>query len=107
MSLTVYLKEMCPTDVYRGNVTHNLTEMARAAGLYEVLWRPDELGLTHAKQLIQPLQDGLTALQADPPRYKDLEPSNGWGTYEGLVGFVTGYLTACQEHPDATLEISR
>lgn len=107
MSLTVYLKEMCPTDVYRGNVTHNLTKMALAAGLYEVLWRPEELGFTQAKQLIQPLQDGLTALQADPPRYKDLEPSNGWGTYEGLVGFVTGYLTACQEHPDATLEISR
>ena len=107
MSLTVYLTEMRPLDIYVDNITHNLTEMARAAGLYEFLWRPDELGLTKASELIRPLGAGLAALLADPHHFRLLEPSNGWGSYESLVEFVTDYLAACEAHPDATLEVSR
>lgn len=27
------------------NITHNLNNMAKEVGLYEVLWRPEEMGL--------------------------------------------------------------
>jgi len=33
------------TDYYNGNVTHNLTDMAKEADLYELLWRPEEVAL--------------------------------------------------------------
>lgn len=94
-------------EVYWGNVTHNLTTMAEAAGLYRHLWRPDEIGICDAGQLIEPLTAGLAKLQADPDHFKTMNPSNGWGTYDGLCRFVSEYLNACREHPDAAVRVSR
>jgi hypothetical protein len=90
-------------QVYSGNITHNLNKMAMAAGIYEPLWRPDEVGITLARQLIDPLTAGLERLRASPDAFKAHNPLNGWGTYEGLVLFVEEYLDACRAHPTATI----
>lgn len=94
-------------EVYWANITHNLNTMADAAGIYKHLWRPDEIGVEYARQLVVPLRDGLKALTEDPDRFRNLNPPNGWGDYDGLVRFVTGYLSACAEHPDARVHVSR
>lgn len=94
-------------QVYAANITHNLNTMAEAAGIYKELWRPDEIGVTHACQLISPLADGLGALKSDPYKFRLLNPANGWGNYEGLINFVERYLGACREHPNATVSVSR
>ena len=107
MSLDVYLEESQPTEVYWRNITHNVGKMAAMAGLYDCCWRPDEHGITKAKQLIVPLAEGLTALLDDPARFKLANPENGWGSYEGFVDFVRAYLAACQAHPDADVRVSR
>lgn len=107
MSLDISLTVERPTDVYSGNITHNLNGMAEEAGIYSHLWRPEEIGVTHAAQLIKPLKAGLKALEADPARFKKLNPPNGWGTYETLVKFVRNYLDACVENPDAEIRVSR
>lgn len=107
MSLDVYLTANHPTTVYDGNITHNLTAMADAAGIYQHLWRPEELGITKAYDLIEPLQAGLERLRADPKTFKALNPPNGWGNYDGLVQFVSDYLAACIANPDADIEVSR
>jgi hypothetical protein len=96
-----------PTEVFSANITHNLNSMAGAAGIYEHLWRPDEIGITKAGQLIEPLRAGLAMLQAEPDRFKALNPANGWGDYDGLVRFVANYLAACEESPDAEVRVSR
>lgn len=93
--------------VYEANITHNLNSMADEVGIYKHLWRPDEIGIDKAEQLIAPLREGLARLQADPERCKKLNPANGWGTYELLVSFVREYLAACQEYPDATVRVWR
>ena len=107
MSLDISLTVERPTDVYSGNITHNLVGMAEEAGIYKHLWRPEEIGITHAAQLIKPLKAGLRALEADPERFKKLNPPNGWGRYETLVAFVRNYLEACVENPDAEIRVSR
>lgn len=84
---------------YDGNITHNLAEMARHAGLYECCWHPPEGA--KAGQLIQPLREGLARLIAEPTYYRQWNPPNKWGNYEGLVEFVRKYLDACKVHPDA------
>jgi hypothetical protein len=94
-------------EVYSANITHNLNSMAREAGIYEQLWRPDEIGAKKASQLIEPLRAGLSLLKSDPERFKKFNPSNGWGTYEGLVTFTENYLKACEEWPDAEVYASR
>ena len=94
-------------EVYHANITHNLTTMADAAGIYMHLWSPDEIGITEAKQLIVPLTEGFLKLKNDPEFYKTFNPKNGWGTYEGLVKFVEDYLYACVKYPDANIETDR
>ena len=110
MSLDVWLKD--PTDpdgedLYWRNITHNVGNMANAAGLYEPLWRPDEMAVETAKELIAPIEVGLEMLRSDPGKFKALNPSNGWGSYEGLVAFAEDYLKACKEYPDGLVRVSR
>lgn len=101
MSLDVHLSALRQTTVYDSNITHNLGKMAAEAGIYHHLWRPEELGITKAEQLIEPLERGLSFLQADPEKYRQLDAANGWGKYEHLVAFVEQYLAACRDNPDA------
>lgn len=107
MSLDVYLTAVRPTEVYSSNITHNLNTMAEAAGIYKHLWRPDELGIKTAAELIEPLREGLARLRATPDVFVALEPENKWGTYRDFVPWVARYLAACEENPDATVGVSR
>ena len=93
--------------VFSANITHNLGKMAGEAGVYDVMWRPDENGITHARQLITPLIIGLADLLARPDFFKQFNPDNGWGDYDGLVSFVERYLAACREYPDAEVSAWR
>ena len=104
---------VCPADeeptseVYSGNVTHNLGKMALEASIYDCLWCPEETGVTTASQLIAPLEAGLSLLLAEPDRFKALNPTNGWGTYDGFVRFVREYLDACKTYPRASIHVSK
>jgi CCR4-NOT transcription complex subunit 1 len=49
----------------------------------------------------------LEALRKDPEHYKQWNPENGWGSYEGLLNFVAEYRNACLDNPDAELRVSR
>lgn len=94
-------------EVYEDNITHNLGTMADKAGIYEALWRPEEIGITHAHQLIEPLKKGLEWLRNNPDYFKQFNPSNGWGDYEGLVMFTENYLQACEKYPQAEVSAWR
>lgn len=99
--------EFSTDECYSANITHNLGQMASAAELYYPLWRPEEINISKAKQLIVPLAKGLESLIEKPDYYKTFNPENGWGTYEGLVSFVENYLKACIDNPDADVSVSR
>lgn len=107
MSLDVTLTQPMPTRVFESNITHNLNKMAEEAGIYKHLWRPEEIDITKAEQLIEPLEKGLVLLKSDPERFKKFDAPNGWGLYEHLVGFVEEYLKACKKYPDADVSVSR
>jgi hypothetical protein len=98
MSLDFSLIETSPHEVFSLNITHNLGEMA---GLYQPLWRPEELGIERAEGLVPLLREGLARLLDDPERFRAMNPGNGWGTYEGLVSFTERCIDACLSHPDA------
>jgi len=111
--------------VYSDNITHNLGKMAEAADLYHVLWCPHMLRFSffleefnkemkfedtqpiYAKELIDPLRNGLHKLKMEPEKYKQYNPKNGWGDYEILVKFVENYLNACYEYPETKVEVIR
>jgi hypothetical protein len=120
MSLTIYLNrkyhvtynvgetlEEQEEQIYRCNITHNLGEMADKAGIYYALWRPEEIGLSKAGEIVELLENGLKYLKEDPEYFEQFNSPNGWGMYEHFVPFVEKYLDACKENPDLEIEISR
>lgn len=94
-------------NVFHANITHNLSRMAKAANLENALWQPEQIEIVTAYQLIEPLTAGLMLLKSDPECFKTYNPSNGWGTYEGLIAFIEEYLEACKRYPMATVSVSR
>ena len=109
MSLDVSLQVMKPVAVFESNITHNLNVMAAAVSqeFYMALWRPEEGGLDRAYQLVEPLREGLAKLKANPENFKQHNPTNGWGDYDGLVRFAEAYLAACEENPNAVVVAGR
>ena len=93
--------------MFDANITHNLGKMADAAGIYKALWRPEEIGITKASQLVKPLTDGVHTLVEQPTHFKQFNSMNGWGMYEHFVPFVAEYLEACRNNPDADIRVSR
>ncbi len=107
MSLTVYLTDEAGNEVYSRNITHNLGKMAQEAGIYMHLWRPDENGVTHARQIIEPLAAGVTLLATQKRRFEEFNSPNGWGTWEHFLPFCADYLQACRDNPDALVRACR
>jgi hypothetical protein len=113
MSLDIDLMVVQPVSVYEANITHNLGKMADAVvldngkTLYQVLWRPDDHGWKFARDISDMLDAGWNILLSDPERFKQFNPENGWGSYDGLVNFVYKYRNACWDNPDAELRVSR
>lgn len=113
-------------SVYEVNITHNLGRMASEAGLYDAMWRPYRLlycytqyedhneelrfereNIVYAKDIITKLILGIEKMKTDKQRLLMYNPENGWGRYETLLSVAEEYLEACQEHPDAKIEVSR
>lgn len=110
MSLDVYLRtkpcEHCgrSDEGYHANITHNLNKMADAAGIYGIVWHPEENGVTKAADLIDPLEAAIQDMKANPSKYREYDSPNGWGTYKHFVPWLEEYLEACRENPDAKVE---
>ena len=104
----IVLEQTTETDeVFHANITHNLASMALMAELYDCLWRPDEMGIASAKDLVPSLRAGLQQLLEDPESFQEYNPPNGWGNYDILLGFCARYLAACVKYPEAMVEVSR
>ena len=107
MGLDLFLRETRPCIVWEGGITHNLNSMAEAAGLYQCLWRPEELGIDIAQQMIEPLRKGIETLERDKESLEKRNPENGWGNYDNLLNLARKYLAACEEAPNAEVVVSR
>ena len=107
MSLDFMLKDADGNTLFDANITHNLNKMADAAGIYKVLWRPDEIGIETAAEVIPILREGLCKLVSDPAHYKKFDSPNLWGLYGDFVPFCVEVLEACIAHPEAFVEVSR
>lgn len=94
-------------EVASFNITHNLIDMAKEAGIYHALWHPELLAKNRASDVEPLLRTALADMAADPERFKRHNPPNGWGTYDGFVSSVTRIANACKEYPNATLKAYR
>lgn len=105
MSLDIRL-EINGDEVHWQNITHNLNRMANEAGFYQQLWRPDEVGITKAKQLIGPIENGLIEMIKNWDRFTIFNASNGWGTYDQFLPWLAELLSNLKQFPEADISVS-
>jgi hypothetical protein len=82
-----------------GNITYNLGKMLRAAGFPS--W--DALIGAPAAETGGMLRKVAETLRADPERFREFNPPNGWGDYEGAIGWCERFAAACARYPRATI----
>lgn len=96
-----------PLVLYTANITHNLGKMAKEAGIYKALWRPEEINATYAKDIIEIVEKGLIDLESRPEYFKKFNSPNGWGMYQHFVPFVSDYLNALKKYPESEITTDR
>jgi hypothetical protein len=81
-------------------MTSNVARMWRAAGidLSEVDGEP-------AGEWLPKLRDAIRNMKADPEKYRLMNPSNGWGSYETCLEFLTALERDWAAHPKATIAV--
>lgn len=122
MSLDIYLRntktiqcdcgkihELETELVFDANITHNLTEMADKAGLYDPLWNGHIEGhvIETAGDLAHILNPAIRHMDLNPDYYRQFNANNGWGTYEQFVPWLEKLRDNCLEYPKAKIKISK
>ena len=103
--MSVNLEIIAKRDVaiYETNITFNLAKMYYKAidkdlGLEKLKGMTCEKALPIINQAIKDMID-------KKDEYKELNPSNGWGTYEGLLECFREMRNVCEENPDGIFEM--
>jgi hypothetical protein len=104
MSLDISFTALRRTVVGEFNITHNLTTMAEKLGVYQALWRPEELEITHAWELVPYLEYAIFELEVHPEYYAQWNASNGWGKVEDLLRLMKEVLKCCSNNMDAEIK---
>lgn len=107
MSLDVYLETEAGDVLFGANITHNLGKMAMEAGIYACLWRPEENGITRARQIIEPLAAGVAQLATEKAHFEQFNSPNRWGLWQNFLPWCAEYLQACRDNPYALVRVSR
>lgn len=108
MSYWIYLEIDTGGDedwpVYERNCTSNVVPMWREA------LGGDGLAAFHhapASEAAGPLNTGVRRMEADPAKYRAMNPPNGWGNYEDALDVLRELRDACHTHPLTRIRISR
>lgn len=84
-----------------GNYTYNCHGMMTASGV-----RLRSINGLQGSEAAILIQHAYTWMVEHEARCRAMEPDNGWGDYEGWLGFVRKILEVCKQNPDATLTVS-
>ena len=83
------------------NHTSNTAAMIKeVCGSYPSEW--DGIGCA---ELAPVLDAGIKELLQHSQRYRQFEPSNGWGTVESTTDFLIRILNNCKTYPTAVIEV--
>lgn len=82
-------------DVLDANYTYNVYPMFKAAGSDSPNAWTGLLGSEVREKCIAI----LAAFDADPAKYRALNPESGWGNFEGAREFIRKIADACEQAP--------
>lgn len=105
--VTVFDGPECPTckrcggELFDWSPTYNYAPMFRAAGFGLRAFD----GQTGA-QVAAVLAPAVAAMEADPEKFRVLEASNGWGTYDNVMPYLRKFLRIVTERPECSVVVT-
>jgi hypothetical protein len=90
-----------PVSLFWRNYTSNCGPMWRAAGA-----DLSEMNGWKAARVAEVLTEALEVMHANEGDYRAMEPSNGWGSYDGVIDFLTDIRDAAARLPQADCVVS-
>lgn len=100
MSTTIKLIQTRPVEVWDRNVTSNLYAICERLGIEKVVYKPSEIGITRAEELIPHIKKSLQQISENYSELVllQLQPE---GSVVHLQWMLESYLCACNLYPDA------
>jgi hypothetical protein len=83
----------------RWDPTWNLGPMLRAAG-----FEPGSDSPLHGRPATEwaaVLRGAIERMEAEPERFRAMNPENGWGSYDGILPVLREMLEVCERYPHA------
>ena len=97
---------------WSANITHNMTVMARhvpvsveyrnkvyEGTLYDYVWHPEKQGSVSTILMSKILIQGIIYMVANRKSLLPFNPTNGWGSYDSFLRWLTKYKEACEDNP--------
>lgn len=104
MSLDIYITAKRETEIYKDNVTYNLSEMYYKCIDKEKGFK--KLDGMNCKEALPIINNAIQDMLNNADEYRKLNPENGWGSYEGLLSSLQEMRNCCENNPDGTISIS-
>lgn len=103
MSWDVKLKAKREIILFQTNITYNLSDM-----YYKCIDK--ELGLEKlnglsSKEALPIVKRAIEDMTENKEEYEKLNPSNGWGSYAGLLRDLLNLKESCEQIPDGVIEV--
>ena len=103
MSVDVSIRAKREIDIYEENITYNLADMYyKAIDQENGLERLDGVTCKHALPIIN---NAIKDMVENKEEYEKLNPSNGWGSYDGLLETFKEMRNVCEDNPDGVFSI--
>lgn len=87
------------SEGYERNLTNNFRPMWKLAGIEDILYSEDSKPV---KEHTETLRKGLVWMIENPVKCREVEPKNGFGTYEDALHLVVDIHLAFVDYPDGT-----
>lgn len=104
MSWDISIKAQREISIYKTNITYNLSDM-----YYRCIDKEKGLKLfdnMSCKEALPILEKAIEDLIQNKEEYEKLNPKNGWGSYENLLGTFLDIRKCCTDNPDGIIELS-
>ena len=101
MSLDIGVKAKREVEIYDSNVTYNLADIYYKCidGGFK------SLNKMNCKNALPIITKAIENMLENEKEYRKLEPSNGWGTYDGLLQELRDLRNCCEDNPDGIIEV--
>lgn len=103
MSVYLSISAKREVEIYETNITYNLAKM-----YYKAIDK--DLGLKklkgmNCKDALPIIEKAIKDMVENKEEYEKLNPSNGWGSYEGLLKDFREIRNVCEDNPDGIVDM--